>query len=396
VGLAFSFGTIPVVLNGAGWVQPGDVWRSFEGGLWTVWGDFPQALHYVSAPGTAILMAPPALVTYHLHLVAAWPFPLRQPGAWLVLDPYMLVVGSTVVFAADHLARRLGIPAGRRTALAWMTALMAAPVTILWGHPEDVVAMALGLGGVAAAADGRWGRTGWLFGLGTVLQPLVLLLLLPVLALTAPRVWVRVLVRAAVPTAAVMAIPLISTGGDAARFMSEPIYVHPNFATPLGGHPPAPGPARGAAPPDRAAARGPAANRGRGAGRRGADPLQVTWYGGLAMALRFLLEPVLTPYYLWPAVTLLLVVIAYRSAWWALVPLVAASTYSYFHREEWLYWMPLVGMVGLALVITGRAVLVPGSDVAAAGTRAPAPSGTPQPTEPPEPPEPSEAPVLAD
>ena len=76
------------------------------------------------------------------------------------------------------------------------------------------------------------------------------------------------------------------------------------------------------------------------------------------MAVRFALEPVLLPYYLWPAAALLLVIICARRSWLALAPLVAAGAYTYFHREPWLYWVPSVAMVGLAVTLTGRSVFV--------------------------------------
>ncbi len=359
VGLFVGF-PLDSLLGGHGWLVPGDVWKSFEGGRYLAWGDFAQGLYYVSAPGTAILFAPPAWLATRADLVAAFPFPLARPSAWLVIDPYMLVVCACIVPAVDHLARRLGIAGRQRTGLLWCTALFSMPVFVLWGHPEDVMAVVLVLFALSAAMDGRWGRVGWLFGMAFVMQPLSLLFLPPVLALGSPRSWIRVLWRVPVLTAAVMIVPLVTTGGDAGRFVSEPDYVHPNYPTPVLWMSPVPGHDLVSALPARAVALLVAVSIGWWLWRRGATPLQVVWCGAAVVAVRFLLEPATSPYYLWPAVAFLLVVAAARRTWWALAPATAASVYCYFHREPWLYWLPLVAMVGLALAAAYRAAFAVG------------------------------------
>ena len=354
VGLFVGFPLGPLV-GWHGWIVPGDVWLSFEGGRYFVWGDFAGGLHYVSAPGTAVLFAPPAWAATRAGLVAAFPFPLRHPSAWLAIDPYVLVASATVVPAVDHLAGRLALRGRRRVALLWLTALFALPVACLWGHPEDVVAMALVMVGTASAVDGRWSRVGWIFGIALVMQPLSLLFLPAVLALSGPRTWIRVLWRVPVLTALVMAVPLLATGGDARRFVGEPDAVHLNFPTPVLWISPASGHGLVSALPARAVVPAAAVAIGLWAWRRKATPLQVVWCGAAAGAFRFLVEPATSPYYLWPAVALLLVVMTARATWWALLPAAGASVYSYFHREPWLYWLPLVLLMAGALAVTYRA-----------------------------------------
>jgi len=359
--LFVGFG-LEAVLGRAVWYSPKDLWLSFRGAQYLVWGDYAQGLRYVSAPGTAVLLAPPAFVAYHLGRVAAFPFPLPKPPAWVVLAPYIAAVGSSIVFGVHSLGSALGIQRGRQSLLDWLTVPFAVPVVALWGHPEDVVALAVTMVGASAAIRGRWRHAGWLFGFACALQPLVLLFIFPLMALATPRRWLGILVRTAVPTALLMAVPVVSTGGDVVRFMQEPNWIHPNFPTPLLWLSPSAGHDLVSAAPERALAVLIAAVIGLLAWRRQVSPLGAIWCGALAMAVRVAVEPVLTPYYLWPMVALILVVIAAAPDWWALGPVVTVSVLSYFHREPWLYWAPIVLLSVVAVVATGRALPAPAAD----------------------------------
>lgn len=357
VGAALFVGFgLDAVLGRAGWYSPKDLWLSFRGAQYLVWGDYAQGLRFVSAPGTAVLLAPPAFVAYHLGRVAAFPFPLAKPPAWVVLGPYVAVAGSSIVFAVHSLGKALGIPTGCQVLLDWLTVLFAVPVVALWGHPEDVVALAITMIGGSAGIRGNWRHAGWLFGFACALQPLVLLFVFPLMALTTPRRWPGILVRAALPTVLVMAVPVVSTGGDVVRFMQEPNWIHPNFPTPLVWLSPSAGHDLVSAAPERATIVLIAAVIGLVAWRSQVSPLGAVWCAALAMAVRVAMEPVLTPYYLWPMAALLVVVIAAAPSWWGLAPVVAVSALSYFHREPWLYWVPIVLLSAAAVVATGRSV----------------------------------------
>jgi hypothetical protein len=374
--LFVGFG-LELALGQHSWYSPRDVWTSFRGGQYLIWGDYAAALHYVSAPGTAILLAPPAFVAYHLGLVGAFPFPLLHPPAWEVLCPYMAVIGATIVPAADSLARVLGTPERHRIALNWAIVCFAVPVIALWGHPEDVVALAIAMQGAKLAIEGKWHGAGWLFGFAVTIQPLVLLVLFPVMALGAPRRWPGIVVRSAVPTLTVMAIPVLTTGGDVLRFMQEPNYIVPNFPTPFVWLGPSAGHNLISAAPERALAVLVAVLIGYLAWRRQVTPVGAIWCAALAMGARVVLEPVLTPYYLWPMAALALVVIAATNRWWATAPLAAVSSLAYFHREPWLYWIPIVLLVAVVTVGTAPAALRRSARVATQPEPEPARRGSP-------------------
>jgi hypothetical protein len=365
VGLFVFFGFGPLFEHHATWYSPDDTWTLYQGGLRTAWGDFGDGLRFVSAPGTALLMAPPAFVGYHLGLQYLWAFrfqsPFPEPEAWLVLGPWVLVLGATIIFAVDHLVRCLGANPARRTAAVWLTAGFAAPVVIVWGHPEDVVAMALAVSATSQALAGRWGAAGWLFGLGFLFQPLCLLIALPILSLTELRTWWKVLVRIAAPTVMVMAVGIAQSGGDLSRFAGEPNWIKENIASPLLAISPSAGPNLVSTALWRALALVAAALIGLWARHRRAEPLEAIWFAALALSIRFALEPVETAYYLWPAVALLVILIAVRSSWLALAPLSIASAYACWRVEEWAYWIVLLALLIFALALVRRS-LPRGSD----------------------------------
>jgi hypothetical protein len=381
VSLLFTFFFGPIVRHHHVWEVSGDLWKSYEGGLYMAWGDFATALTYVSAPGTAILLAPPAFVAFHLGLVSGYPYWIPEPGSWLVLGPYVIPVSGTVVFAADHLIRRLGVAGGRRTACCWLVSAFAAPVTVIVGHPEDVVAMAISLVAASYVVDGRWNAAGLLFGLAFLFQPLVILLVLPMLSLTGPRTWIRALGLMILPTAAVVATPLAETGGDLGRFARQPIFAAPNHPTPLYWLSASAGKGLVSVAPERATIVVIAGLIGLWAWRRGVGPVQGLWCGAAAMSIRFILEPVDTPYYLWPAVTLFFIVIATgsaRSSWIAVIPLSAATAYAYRHTGIWAYWLPLGALIVVAAALTGRSAFarrVEGADHVSPPLTAPATGG---------------------
>ena len=43
---------------------------------------------------------------------------------------------------------------------------------MIWGHPEDAVAVGFALYALVFALDGRWTGAGWLFGAALATQPL--------------------------------------------------------------------------------------------------------------------------------------------------------------------------------------------------------------------------------
>jgi hypothetical protein len=85
----------------------------------------------------------------------------------------MLILACIALFAGDALAERLGMARGPRGVLSLAEAVLLWNVAVLWGHPEDAVAVALGVYAIVFAIDGRFTGAGWLFGIALAVQPLV-------------------------------------------------------------------------------------------------------------------------------------------------------------------------------------------------------------------------------
>ena len=241
-GCVFSFYLFPKIFHHDQWLTPADVWSSFRGAQFVVWGDFTDGLQHVSAPGTVLLLAPAAYLSDSLHLISSVdPLFLDKPTAWMVLGPYDLVVGTTAIFAFDRMAERLAVPSTRRILLVWTEAMALFPIVVLWGHPEDVVSLSFAMWGLSAGLDRHWRGAGWLFGVAIVLQPIALLAVLPALALCPISAWAKVAWRAIAPMALLMVIPLATAFGETMRFVHEPNFVSPNHPTPLMAFAPAAG-----------------------------------------------------------------------------------------------------------------------------------------------------------
>ena len=72
--------------------------------------------------------------------------------------------------------QRLQVSRSLRVSLVVAEAIILWNVTVLWGHPEDTVAVALAIYALIFAMDERFTGAGWLFGAALAFQPLVLMM----------------------------------------------------------------------------------------------------------------------------------------------------------------------------------------------------------------------------
>lgn len=330
-------------------------------------GLYTQPTGLVSFPGTALILVPAAAVIDAAGLTLQLPGPANpQPAAWLIGGPYQIVISASAIFAADALAERIGVSRGRRALLSAAGAMALWSVSVRWGHPEDAVAVALLLYGVLALVSGRHSRAAWLVGFAVAVQPLVLLAV-PVLLAVTPIF--GFLVRAAIPS-------LVTVGAAAAANWSatmhavtsqpnSPVINHPtlwtSLAAQIGGGTVAAGPFRIVAIVAAVGCGVALRRRWHGAlpdasaDERGVAPeslVELLWWIAIALALRSVFEPVMVSYYLWPpvAVALVAAAVSWRRLWWtaALAGVVTFVSQGEW-RNPWTWWVPL--MVGLCLVL---------------------------------------------
>ena len=139
IGLLYMFLWNPVVHHTSTWAIGGDVWGIDRGGQYVLWGDlggiYNQGTGIIAFPGMSVLLVPVAFVSQHLNLSSSFGrFMLQRPSVGLVLMPVELLLGSSVIFAADALAQKVGVAGRRRIWMCAAVAIVAWPVAAVWGH----------------------------------------------------------------------------------------------------------------------------------------------------------------------------------------------------------------------------------------------------------------------
>lgn len=295
------------------------------------------------------------MLSGHLQLsesMGAWTVP--HPTAWLLLGPAVLLLGSSSLVAFDAMAEELGVDRRRRIGLLVVEGAVVFFVVTLWSHPEDLVATGLATYALLMAHRGRWNAAGWLWGAAIAFQPLVLVILPVALAVTPTGHRVRTCVSAVVPSAALLAGPLLTQWAMTSRaLLHQANNPHLDHATPwiaLSSRIDATSVTTG---PGRIIALVLAVAIGVFAVRHRPSLAGVVWMAALALGLRCVFEAVMDPFYLGPPFALILLVCAVRRSPWRLVTATAAfgvaAMVSSHHLSEWIYWTPLVVLLGVGL-----------------------------------------------
>lgn len=420
-GMAYFFWWGSVVGYPGVWMPPGDIWATIRTSDYVTWGYlggiYSAGTGLVTFPGILLVLAPAAALSNALGLQVDFPFTVPHATAWLVIGPYVLLVGCLPLFALDALGARMGLSKGRRGLLMVGEVAVIWQVLVLWGHPEDTIAIGVACYAIMAAFDGRWVAAGWLFGIAFSFQPLVLLIypvgliaLLRYRHLTL-REWAGMLARSAAVPAALLAVPLIANWRASTQaILDQPNYPTVDHPTPwlsfaphllragtravsgsrTGGHLRSAtysaahrllrgsSLTQGATKP-RAATPGAGAAGGSGvdavaAGppraiavitaqvmvwrlrRWGGDLGALTWLCSACLALRCFFEPVMVPFYVWPAISVALVSAARRGVGNLVLCLaagLAATLWSYVQTSSWSYWLVLVLLLAGVLASAG-------------------------------------------
>jgi hypothetical protein len=370
----------PSLLGRTEWALPYDLWGTLIATTRLAHGDiggvYAPGTGLISLPGAAVILLPCAALISALGLSLAIPGPHNlHPAVWLLAGPYQIALCCVTLFAADALAERLGVGLAKRGLLAAASAGILWSVSARWGHPEDAVAVGLLLYAAAAQSRGAAGRAGWLAGAAVCVQPLVLLALPVLLAMLPWRRMVPYLVRAALPSAALLAVAAAAnwhaTYTAVTSQPNSPVINHPtawtSLAPQLAGHNVAAGPFRlttillaclaAAAIRHRWQARlvdqGPA--RQAQPGWTTAELADVLWWVAVTLALRSFFEPVMVSYYPWPPMAVALIAAATLSwprllAAGVLAGGLTAAAQGPSHAV-WIWWVPLVaGLVVLLLL----------------------------------------------
>ena len=358
-GMAFSLWWAPVVRHGPDyWIQPGDLLGMVRASGWIEYGGFSYlySLHsgIVTLPGFSILLTPFVAVSQALHLVPATTLlPLPRPTQWPLIGPVAMAASAVALAGLDALARSAGASLLRRRVLLVAAAAASWSVVVIWGHPEDLLAMGLGALALSRAMEGRTTSAGWLLG-GALAMQLYVVLLVPVLVgLLGLRRSAPFLARAALlPGALFLALAIPNPHATLHVLLDQPTPPSVNFPTPWVLLAPHVGRQHVAGGPGRLVGLAAASALGFLAARFRADRLTILWLAAAALSLRCLTEAVMTPYYVVPGIAVALAAVAPRN-WrrWALVDAAgAALTVLTYHRPGiWWYFLEMAGAFALIL-----------------------------------------------
>jgi len=321
----------------------------------------------VSFPGFVVLSLPVVALADLLHLgtLGSGAGHSLRPTAWLLWGPWVSLAAGSIILVADSVARHLGVARTRRAVLSLVEAALVWQLAALWGHPEDALAVSVVLVAWLASERDHWTAAGWLTGVAVCLQPLVLLVV-PLLVVTCPagrRAWfcVRTVVISVVLVVPELVVSFRPTWDHLVQQPNYPTLDHP---TPLLGLAPHLADVGGVT----AVAAGPArlvslvlcCAVAAVVYRHPQPPERMVWCFALCFALRSLLESVMDPYYVWPALALAVVVAARnRGLYFTLAALtgILVSGYAQGVDSPWRWWGPLV--VGTAIVLAAAFPVAP-------------------------------------
>lgn len=352
---AFSFGWGPLVRHHGFWLVPGDIWATLRSAHFVGWGDlggvYGAGTGLVALPGFAILLAPVAMLCGALGLSEAFPYAIPHPTAWFLVGPFSLAMNGVALLAIDALALRMGCGRGRRWGVAAAGAVVLWPATAIWGHPEDVLALALAAYALLALSSGRRGASAWLLSAAVAVQPLALLVVPAVLGWVGRRMAAQMAARIAVFPAALVAIVLAADPSQSWHALfDQPNFPRVDWATPWVAL--SPQLARGvvAAGPARLVAVAAAILAGVHVARRPRSLESLVWMAGLALGARCWFEAVMVPYYVVPAAALLVAAAWARGrgdGFAAAAVAVALTVTSEWRFGPWPYWVVTSGLLGL-------------------------------------------------
>ena len=384
----------PVVHHIPDWAISDDLWGIFRGAHYVGWGDiggvYSGQTGVVAFPGMEVILAPIAMLSDHLGLTESFGFwVVTRPSAALLVVPAELVLGSRPFLPAMPSLSAWAWTRDAGAALCVWVAVIAWPTVAVWGHAEDLLAVAFAMWAMIAVLDGSWSVAGWLFGFGIAFQPLVALLLPLFIAATPKGLRLWLALRASVLSVLLVGAALLTAPSATMRtILDQPTPPHLNHPTPWVAVAPRVNPVMAFADHVSRAATviafvghsvivpateipKPVVYVAGGAGRlidvvlviaigvfvfrRPQSPMRLLWLAAVVLASRCFFEPVMTPYYLAPPLILCLVMASRQppKRFWACVALeLEVTVFSYYHLGPWSWWLPVVASMSGILFLS--------------------------------------------
>ncbi len=352
-GMLGAMSVAPALGHNHWWI-PGDAWLGLRAAHYVSQGTYPLIYEtgtrkdvFDAGPLLPLLLAPVAWLGDFLHLHEGYPFPRQHPSMWPVFGPYALACAFPLLYAVRALATQLRVRRGRAGLQLAVLVLAFAPMAIVYGHYEDVLALALVLLAFRDLFRERPLRGALLVAVAILCKQWSLLAVPVFVAACPPAVRLRALLRCTVPAGLFMSAFLALDYKYASAALLHP----PAF--PLFGHSAlwiSPATEYLTSAPTRAGAF-VVAGAVAWLVRRERDPAVIVAALGCVLLARFLFEPVAHAYYLAPGITALLV-----SAWSRRGPVVkncaigAILLCSFpFHPARPLWWTVAYTLTALLL-----------------------------------------------
>ena len=230
-----------------------------------------------------------------------------------------------------------------------MEAAVIFQVIVMWGHPEDVIALAAALFAILAMETRRWNLSAWLWGAAIVVQPLVVALFPLAFVRTPSAQRVRLCTLAVLPSAVLVGTPLIAEWGATSKvLLRQENFEYLDHATPWIALSPHLSSISVGAGPGRLIAVAGAICLAIMTARRTPSLQGFFWLCALALSLRCVFESVMVPFYLAPPLAMIVLTASFRQRWrWLLsawIVAMVATVFAYSRLPEWSYWTPMVAV----------------------------------------------------
>src|SRR5439155_1778344 len=158
-GMVYTLFLGPFVEHSGGWWIVPDAWVPLRAAGFVANGAlgyiYQSTNIFVTTPLFPVLLVPVAFVEQHFGLTEGFPQALPHPNMWLVYGPYALALCTPLFYAVRKLGNELVVDRGRVGLQIATLALVRTPQAILWGHYEDVLAVAFVMFSVRALLRGR-------------------------------------------------------------------------------------------------------------------------------------------------------------------------------------------------------------------------------------------------
>jgi hypothetical protein len=186
-GMIYSLWLAPWI-RASGWWIPDDSWVNLTAAHRVAGGGFASIYQasplLVLVPLYPILLVPLAILGSYWHLAEG--LTVRHPAMWLLYGPIVAATGILVLHAARTLLRAAGVRFRLGRAQWALVPVTLFPVGVIFGHGEDLLALALVMWGVAVHLRRRPIGAAILFG-AAIASKQWALLGLPLLVTTSPR-----------------------------------------------------------------------------------------------------------------------------------------------------------------------------------------------------------------